>query len=164
MDSDELAAWLRLVLTPGLGRAQARRLLAAAGSPQAVFEPGGDALPGLEKAPPVLAPLPANWPEPVQTTQSWLKGGADRFVFALGDGGYPPALLDIDDPPLLLFAMGSQARRWADGEHDSEPWLAMVGSRNPTPQGLLHARQFAQALAQQGVGIVSGLALGIDGA
>jgi DNA processing protein len=164
MDSDELAAWLRLVLTPGLGRAQARRLLAAAGSPQAVFELGAEALAGLAGSATGSIPLPANWPESVQTTLAWLDGGADRFVFALGDEGYPPALLDIDDPPLLLFAMGTQARRWAEGEHESQHWLAMVGSRNPTPQGLMHARQFAQALAQQGVGIVSGLALGIDGA
>ncbi|MEI7785159.1 MAG: DNA-processing protein DprA [Betaproteobacteria bacterium] len=164
MDSDELAAWLRLILTPGLGRAQARRLLAAAGSPQAALELGGDALEALGDSAAASRQLPVNWPEALHTTQAWLDGGADRFVFALGDDGYPPALLDTDDPPLLLFAMGTQARRWAEGEHETERWLAMVGSRNPTPQGLLHARQFAQALAQQGVGIVSGLALGIDGA
>jgi DNA processing protein len=139
-------------------------LLAAAASPQVVFERDAEVLAGLAGSAAGPVPLPANWPEAVQTTLAWLDGGADRFVFALGDEGYPPALLDIDDPPLLLFAMGTQARRWAEGEHESQHWLAMVGSRNPTPQGLMHARQFAQALAQQGLGIVSGLALGIDGA
>jgi DNA processing protein len=60
--------------------------------------------------------------------------------------------------------MGTQARLWAEGQHPAQAMLAVVGSRNPTPQGQLHARQFAQALAQAGVCVVSGLARGIDGA
>ncbi|MEK9803836.1 MAG: DNA-processing protein DprA, partial [Curvibacter sp.] len=72
---------------------------------------------------------------------------------------YPRSLLDTEDPPLLLYLSGR-----LDLALDSHRSLAIVGSRNPTPQGLLNARQFAIALAEQGLTIVSGLALGIDGA
>ena len=166
MDGDELGAWLRLLLTPGVGRAQARQLLALAGSPQAVFEWSADDWQsvGLERLGPALLSPPEAWAEQWQTTQAWLAAGPDRFVFALGDPGYPPQLLDIDDPPLLVFAMGTRARLWAEGQHAAQAMLAVVGSRNPTPQGQLHAHQFAQALAQAGVCVVSGLARGVDGA
>ena len=166
MDGDELGAWLRLLLTPGVGRAQARQLLTLAGSPQAVFEWSAEdwRSVGMERLEPALLLPPEAWAEQWQATQAWLAAGPDRFVFALGDPGYPPQLLDIDDPPLLLFAMGTQARLWAEGQHPAQAMLAVVGSRNPTPQGQLHARQFAQALAQAGVCVVSGLARGVDGA
>lgn len=166
MDGDELGAWLRLLLTSGVGRAQARQLLALAGSPQAVFEWSADDWRGvgLERLGPALLSPPETWAEQWQATQAWLAAGPDRFVFALGDPGYPPQLLDIDDPPLLIFAMGTQARLWAEGQHATQAMLAVVGSRNPTPQGERHARQFAQALAQVGVCVVSGLARGVDGA
>ncbi len=166
MDGDELGAWLRLLLTPGVGRAQARQLLALAGSPQAVFEWSADDWrgAGLERLVPALGSTPEDWGQHLQATQAWLADGPDRFVFALGDPGYPPQLLDIDDPPLLIFAMGTQARLWAEGQHSAQAMLAVVGSRNPTPQGERHARQFAQALAQAGVCVVSGLARGVDGA
>jgi DNA processing protein len=166
MPVDELEAWLRLLLTPGVGRVQARHLLAAARSPQAVFELSPAALQalGLERCAAALAARPAELDGQLRATLKWLEGGGDRFVFTLGDAGYPPQLLDIDDPPLLLYAMGAMARRWAAGAHGGLPMLAVVGSRNPTPQGQRHAQQFAHALAQAGVCIVSGLALGIDGA
>jgi DNA processing protein len=162
MDAKELAAWLRLLLTPGLGRRQARQLLKACGSPQAVFEqdpPVWQALglPALASAPPALPAL-------VERTLAWLER-ADCFAFSLGDAAYPTALLETDDPPLLLFASGSLAAQWRAGRpHDAALALAVVGSRNPTAQGELNARQFAQALAGQGLCVVSGLALGVDGA
>jgi DNA processing protein len=166
MPLDELEAWLRLLLTPGLGRVQARRLLAAAGSPQAVFEQPGQVCQAarLDRLLPALAAKPADLPVQLQAARTWLDGGDDRHVFAIGDEGYPRALLDIDDPPLVLFAMGVLARQWADGADPGQPCLAVVGSRNPTPQGELHARGFSMALAKAGVCIVSGLAAGIDGA
>ena len=78
---------------------------------------------------------------------------------SLGDASYPAALLSIEDPPLLLYAMGR-----LDQPLDPGHGLAIVGSRNPTPQGALNARQFAKSLRQAGLTIVSGLALGVDGA
>ncbi len=166
MQIDELEAWLRLVLTPGVGRAQARRLLAAAGSPQAVFEQPQTVCQAasMERLVSTLADAPQALAAQLQATRAWLEEGDARYVFALGDAGYPRQLLDIDDPPLLLFAMGELARQWALGSQPLQPWLAVVGSRNPTPQGELHARAFSMTLARAGVCIVSGLAAGIDGA
>jgi DNA processing protein len=65
--------------------------------------------------------------------------------------------LQTADPPLLLYVQG-------DVTMLSRPALAIVGSRNPTPQGRDNARNFAKALGELGYVIVSGLARGIDGA
>ena len=165
MDTDELKAWLRLSLTPGVGNDMARQLLAVYGSPQAVFEQTEFALreqgsPALVQA---LQTEPEALPALLARTVDWLAGGPDRCFLTLGDDAYPPALLDIEDPPLVLYALGSLATGWQNGQA-LPPCLAIVGSRNPTPQGEVNARDFAQALAPQGLCVVSGLALGIDGA
>jgi DNA processing protein len=74
-------------------------------------------------------------------------------------------LLATEDPPLMLYLQGAAlVLAQADRPLALDPGLAVVGSRNPTPQGVTNARQFAQALAGSGLCIVSGLALGIDGA
>lgn len=164
MEADELKSWLRLLLSPGIGRQQARQLLQAFGTPQAVFgqEPEAWRELGLARVLPALAAEPEELQSQLEQTQAWL-GQDDRFVFTLGDAAYPPGLLDIDDPPLMLFAMGTLARQWQDGRFEGQR-LAVVGSRNPTPQGEANARQFARTLAGCGICVVSGLALGIDGA
>jgi DNA processing protein len=82
-------------------------------------------------------------------------------VLTLGDADYPASLLDIPDPPLMLYAMGQTAQL---ATLRAEQALAMVGSRNPTPQGAENARTFACSLAASGLTVVSGLALGVDGA
>ena len=89
MQVDELGAWLRLLLMPGVGRVQARQLLAAAGLPQAVFElpPSSLEAIGLARVWPALRDEAAELPGQLQTTVAWLDGGADRFVFVLGDPG-----------------------------------------------------------------------------
>ena len=160
IEREELAAWLRLLETPGIGRGTARRLLAGFGSPQAVFEASpaewcevAGATAGR------LAPPPDTLQELVRATHAWLNSAADapRHVITLGDPPYPPALLETADPPLLLYAQGQVERL-------SAPSVAIVGSRNPSHQGLENARSFAAALSQSGLTVVSGLALGIDGA
>jgi DNA processing protein len=162
MEREELAAWLRLMLAPGVGNETARKLLAAFGLPEHVFRQAPAALEqfvsatqsaDLRREPPELA-------SQLEATWSWLQDDPmGRQVVAIGDERYPLSLLDIDDPPLLLYVMGR-----LDLRHDVASSLAIVGSRNPTPQGALNARQFAQSLSQTGLTIVSGLALGIDGA
>ncbi|HMN21800.1 MAG TPA: DNA-processing protein DprA [Ottowia sp.] len=168
MAPDELAAWLRLVLTPGIGNDAARRLLVAFGLPQAVFAQGAAALqqvvgPAQASA---LRTEPSNLAAQFQATQDWLAApdaAATRRVVTLGDPLYPAGLLAIEDPPLLLYLQGRIDCLEAAGGWPRQA-LAMVGSRNPTPQGLQNARQFARALRAAGLSIVSGLALGIDGA
>jgi len=170
MDRAELQAWLRLTLTPGVGSEAARRLLAAFGLPQAIFEQPLAALRQLltpAQASALQQPpdgLPAQW----QATLDWLDAAQDgvaRRVVTLGDPAYPRSLLAIEDPPCLLYVMG-QLPGAANAAAPDWPQraLALVGSRNPTPQGAQNARQFARALAAEGVTVVSGLALGIDGA
>ena len=165
MERDELAAWLRLTLTPGVGSESARKLLAAFGLPQALFRQPVSALaqvvsPAQAEA---LRSEPAELAALLETTWTWLQAQDDplvqRQVLTLGDPAYPAALLNIEDPPLMLYLLGR-----LDIASEPSRSIAIVGSRNPTPQGLINARQFAKALSEAGLSIVSGLALGVDGA
>jgi len=163
-DHDELGAWLRLLQTPGIGPETARKLMAALGPPQAIWQCSHSdwarvvsariAL-AMAQEPDELKPL-------LRNTVAWLDADpAGRAIVTLGDPDYPAALLDTDDPPALLYAMGQIDQLRQLQAHQA---LAMVGSRNPTPQGKLNAHAFARNLSQAGLTIVSGLALGIDGA
>ena len=156
---DEFAAWFRLLETPGIGRETARRLLAACGSPDAVFRTPPKTLRELAgtAAADALQREPASHAERLAAARLWLQGGADRSVLTLGDPAYPPRLLQAPDPPLLLYVQGAPASL-------SAPAIAVVGSRHPTPQGVDNARAFGRSLSAQGYVVVSGLALGIDGA
>ena len=161
LDRDELAAWLRLIETPGIGRASARQLLAAFGSPQAAIGAKAGARAAVV-GPTIAQALDAPPPETADLlarTLDWLAEGTaelPRSVLTLGDAGYPASLLQTADPPLLLYLLGR-------AELMQRPSLAVVGSRNPTPQGKDNAREFAAALSKAGLTIVSGLAMGIDG-
>lgn len=158
-DAEELGAWWRLTQTPGVGNATARKLLATFGSANAVFraDPGAWlAVVGEKAAQGLRQPADA-----AALAALWAWRDADRahhHVLTLADPDYPAALLQTADPPLLLYALGQRALL----KHPH--MLALVGSRNPSAQGLDHARQFARTLAEQGLCVVSGLAAGIDGA
>jgi DNA processing protein len=78
-------------------------------------------------------------------------------IVTLADETYPRALLEITDPPPLLYAHGRV-------ELLARPALAVVGSRNATQQGEANAEALSRALSAAGFTIVSGLALGIDAA
>ena len=160
IDRDEFSAWLRLLETPGVGREAARALLARFGSPEAVL--GASTAARNAVVQPALARALAVVPEPFEARLAaglqWLQGGDEpRDAIVIGDPRYPQALLESPDPPLLLYARGAFGLLQA-------PAIAIVGSRNPTPQGAENARAFAGHLAGTGWAIVSGLALGIDGA
>ncbi len=167
MQHDDLAAWLRLTLTPGIGNTAARRLLAAFGPPQTVFGQTPDALRQVVSAPLVEALLttPAELADLLETTWLWLQPKPEattpqttRAIVVLGDDDYPSSLLAMEDPPLMLYLLG-RVDLWHQGAFSA---LAMVGSRNPTPQGETNARILAHGCAAAGLTIVSGLALGID--
>lgn len=166
----ETAAWLRLLLTPGVGRSTARRLLARAGSAEAIWQLARTSWGECASSAQVqaLAVVPADWEPQCTHTARWLSAAAPGLrhaIITLGHAQYPDCLLQAEDPPLLLFVQGSATLLESD-----RPWfpypatLAMVGSRNPSAQGLVNARQMAQALAESGLCIVSGLARGIDAA
>ena len=161
IDRDELYAWLRLLETPSVGRGSARQLMTAFGSPPAVLAATTAArreVVGASQAT-ALADEPAHLAALLTATLAWLAAEVDepRAVIVLGDPNYPRWLLESPDPPLLLYAQGRLELLQADA-------IAVVGSRNPTPQGLENARAFACHLSHAGLTVVSGLALGIDGA
>jgi DNA processing protein len=163
-DRDELNAWLRLTLTPGVGNAKARALLSAFGLPQAIFEQSNSALRAVVSTNQADALLsePPQLPVLLQTTLDWLALAVNqppRRLLTLADAAYPAELLRTDDPPLLLYTLGH-----GDLADLASRGIAIVGSRNPTPQGKVNAKRFGSSLVQAGLTVVSGLALGIDGA
>ena len=105
-----------------------------------------------------LAHVPDTWLTAVAQTELWQHDHPERFVMTLDDADYPAYLRDMADPPPVLFSAGHRHLL------SDRACIAIVGSRNPTAQGLKDASRFAAQLAQEGLVIVSGLALGIDGA
>lgn len=174
MERGELALWLRLTLTPGVGDQTARRLLASFGLPDDIFRQPAATLRQVvnEKLALALTQEPDDLQSQLQATWDWLQMGADapdttRTILTLADPRYPTALLATEDPPLMLYLMGAAHVLASTGPDVSlaiDQGIAVVGSRNPTPQGASNAREFARTLAGNGLCIVSGLALGIDGA
>jgi DNA processing protein len=159
VDRDELAAWLRLGATEGVGAGAARRLLATFGLPQAIFAQDAQALGHVATDAQVraLTREPAGFAELLDRTWDWLQASPSHHVLTLADAAYPASLLETADPPVMLYGCG----------HLPQPWpraIAVVGSRNPTAQGLQNAREFSRAFAKAGLTVVSGLALGVDGA
>lgn len=151
-----LASWLQLTLTPGLGAAAIRGLLARFGLPDNVLAApraqlervGGPAAAALSR--------PEETAAAVENALRWAETPGHAVV-TLADADYPRLLLEIADPPPLLYAIGRL-------ELLGRPALAIVGSRNATVQGMRNAQQFAQAFSAAGLTIVSGLAMGIDAA
>jgi len=162
MDKDELRAWLRLSMTEGVGNDAARRLLACFGSPQAVFEQPDSAL--RQVVSPTQAHALRTTPNELAVqcvrTNQWLKHSPETYhhaLWTLGDAHYPSELLRLSDPPLMLYVAGQTERTLGNA-------VSIVGSRNPTPQGAQTAEQFGEALSAAGLCVVSGMALGVDGA
>lgn len=153
-----LASWLRLTLISGIGGETQRKLLKAFGLPQAIFEASAGALRGIIGAAATerLLQADAATAASIDAAMQWL-GEAGNHVVTLADSDYPQALLNSADPPILLYLKGRL-------ELLNRPGFAIVGSRNATPQGEANAEAFAATLAQAGLTIISGLALGIDAA
>ena len=164
MDEFELRAWLRLLLTPSIGNESARRLLTRFGCVQGIFVATQLQLMevvSLAQAEALLQPPVLLDAQTVRTLQ-WLSAKpkalhAQRAIWPIGHTDYPEPLLHLADPPLLLYVEGQV-------QQSLGPAVSAVGSRNPTPQGRQTAMQFGRALAEAGICVVSGMALGIDGA
>jgi DNA processing protein len=158
-DREELAAWLRLLETPQVGRESARRLLAAFGSAQGAIDATVAERREVvhTRAANALAQAPESFDSLLEVTLRWLEDPSQpaRAFVPLDDPRYPRMLLETADPPLAIYLQGRAALL-------QRASLAIVGSRNPTPQGLANARAFASHLSGAGITVVSGLALGID--
>ena len=72
-----------------------------------------------------------------------------------GGGGYPASVMELPDPPEVIYVRG-------DVEILSEPSMAVIGSRRPTPYGIAMAELSARVAAESGVVVVSGGAMGCD--
>jgi DNA processing protein len=152
----DAADWIALSLIPGLGGETFRLLLKEFGLPGNVFAAGSAALIKVVNPAVARAIAARQSDEAVARALDWL-AAPQNHLLTLADPDYPPQLLEIPDPPPLLYVKGRR-------ELLAAPALAMVGSRNATPQGLSDAEQFAKTLSEAGLAIVSGMALGIDAA
>src|SRR6185369_15695928 len=100
-----LASWLQLSLTPGLGAATIRSLLKQFGLPQAMLAHPGSQLARAMGQPAVDALRSERVREAVERALRWA-GEKDHFVVTLADDTYPRLLLEISDPPPVLYAHG----------------------------------------------------------
>ena len=149
-----LAGWLQLSLTPGLGSATLRKLLSQFGLPEKVLAAGRASLARFA-SPQALQELESDAvANAVEHALAWLEQPANAVV-TLADAAYPKLLLEIADPPAVLYCRGRT-------DLLNRPALAVVGSRNATSQGNSNAEQFARSFSTAGLTIVSGLAQGID--
>ena len=149
------AAWVRLQCIGLPGHALAA-LLRTFGSPEAAVEARPAQLKACLPAGMAKAMRAGHLPERVDAALAWLDKPGNGLI-TWEDAQYPPALLEIGDPPPVLYAIGDLGVL-------ARPALAIVGSRHATPRGCLDAEEFAMALSAEGLAIVSGLALGIDAA
>ena len=188
---ESLQAWLRLSLTPGVGNISARALLKAFGLPEHIFQSSASELKAFV-SPAMCQQLltrPRELDEAVETTWAWLNtpamarksshgasivsdsgsgsgSGIDigKRLITLADADYPSPLLLAPDPPCLLYALGQtqHLQQLSPPPLHAPSAMAIVGSRNPTPQGIVNAHSFALTLSQAGLTVVSGMALGVD--
>ena len=157
--TDELRAWLRLGHANGIGPVRGRALLEHIGPPETILEAGparvaevlGTAAPAR-----ALFRLDREREQRVAAALRWqTDGAATRLILTLSDPRYPARLLDLADPPLILYCVGDW--RWL-----GQPQIAIVGSRNASLHGAGTARALAAAVAAAGWTVTSGLAEGID--
>jgi DNA processing protein len=155
-EQQQIEYWLALARAPGVGPVKFAQLLKRFQTPHGVFAAFHYDLINFGLKPPLIEYLQhPDW-DAVKQDLAWLQG-ANNHLLTLDHPYYPIHLRQIHDPPPLLFAHG-------DFRLLSQAPLAIVGTRNPSPQGELTARQFAEALSHAGFTIVSGLAVGIDAA
>jgi DNA processing protein len=149
--------WLALALTPGLGPTRARRLAEFLGGVQNVFKASLTELEaaGLQA---VSAQSLGTGSSLELAREEWARAAAGGLqIIGLDDSLYPSQLKQIYDPPLVLYVRGSVSAI-------SQPGIAVVGTRHPTPYGLGMAERLACDLAGRGLVIFSGLARGVDAA
>lgn len=148
--------WISLDLIPSLGSESALALLKTFATPGNVFAQDETSLGrvvGRKRARAVRAGADL---ARLDAMCRWLESD-NNHLLTLADADYPPALLQIPDPPIVLYLKGKRELL----QHEA---IAVVGSRNATPAGIQNAEKFSQALSDGGLTIVSGLALGIDAA
>jgi DNA processing protein len=155
-NTEEKSLWIYLQKIQGLGSQGIIKLLHKFGEPAHIYAASYQDLKSVVSE--NIASQIRNGPdlEAAEPALQWLAQDNNHLV-TLADEEYPKALLEIADAPPMLFAKG-------DLSCLNTPSIAIVGSRNASAQGERNAENFAQSLAESGFCIVSGMALGIDGA
>jgi DNA processing protein len=150
----ELQAWLALSFVQGVGPSNYIRLLQDIGPPEVILQSSAATLSRAVK--PQLAQQIKQSQDPalLQQTCEWLQQPGNHLL-TLADSDYPQQLLQLPDPPPILYLKGRR-------ELLQSKAIAIVGSRNATEQGNQNARLFARHLSDAGFCIVSGMASGID--
>lgn len=146
-------AWLRLHLTPGLGRVGLMRLQQAFGSPQAALAAGTrerQRCAGLTARIACAIPAADN-PDLIAVRRGLEQTGV--HLISLWDTDYPPLLANIHDPPALLYVRG---------QIPAQNCLAVVGSRRASVAVTQLTEEICRELGEHDVCVVSGLARGID--
>ncbi len=155
-DISEKLLWISLGSIYGLGSQAYCQLLQKFGSPANIYAVSQQQLREVvsEK---IASEINKGIDEAaLNDTGLWLAQPGNHLI-TLADSEYPQALLEIADPPPFLYAKGKLTLL-------NQPSIAIVGSRNASVQGEKNAEAFARDLSLQGLCIVSGMALGIDGA
>src|SRR5437762_2705297 len=156
MQPDASLSWLALGLTPGLASRLSARVLRRFDSPEGVFRAS---LPDLESC-----HLPAKVAQAIAKKESFKRAekelaGIQKIagctLLNWTEPEYPQSLLQIYDPPVLLYVRG-------DPQVLNLPSLSIVGTRRPTLYGTQMAQRLGRELAARGLVIVSGMARGID--
>lgn len=153
---NDIKHWLALNQTQGLGNAAFCQLLTKFGSPEGIYSASISQLREIvdeDTARKISQGIDA---DAIAPTLKWLQKD-NAHIVTLADSEYPQKLLEISNPPAVLYAIGNL--HWLN-----YPSIAMVGSRSATPQGEKNAEEFAQSLCHSGLCVVSGMAIGIDGA
>jgi len=154
LDQTALAIWVRLGLISSLGSKKFFRLMEIFGSPEALVNAKRRELEQLGVPNPLLtALLKPDWNQ-IEKHMGWLEQPHQHLV-PIDSMTYPTQLKMANSPPMIL---------WVKGNLHSilQPQLAIVGSRKPSRTGKSLAKKFAAELANCGLTITSGLALGID--
>jgi DNA processing protein len=156
--SDSRVDWLALHLVPGVGNIAFKKLLERFGDPTEVFRAKLTDLAQVEGLRKHIAQKVVQREfslDPHKVLRDLEKQGASLVVYS--DPTYPVPLREIHDPPMVLYTKGLAIP-------GQTTFVAIVGSRNSTPYGVKTAENLAQGLARRGLGVVSGLARGIDSA
>ncbi|MGA8500563.1 MAG: DNA-processing protein DprA [Candidatus Sulfotelmatobacter sp.] len=147
--------WLAISLTPGLGPTKARKLVEHFGSAEAVFHASLTELESTGMQAVSAQSIATGKSAELAREEIARAAAAGVTVVSLEDPCYPSRLKEIYDPPLVLYVRGNP-------EVLTQPGIAMVGTRHPTPYGSGMAERLACDLAAQGLVIISGMARGVD--
>jgi DNA processing protein len=156
VDGEELRCWLALHRIPHIGARRFVKLLSRFGSAARVFSSPDRELQAAGVPSPCMRCIRAPDWRSVERDLEWLDL-PDHHLIRFTDAAYPHLLLEIADPPGMVFVRG-------DAECLLHPQVAIVGSRNPSHGGRTIAAQLSSRLVGCGLTVTSGLASGIDGA